>query len=480
MFYNLIGRGNMHTQDKSEYKAFNEKIANKLSEIVGRKNIITDLEGVYAYSFDCAHIPFSKEYPAIVVFPQQTNQVSEILKIANKHKIPVIPRGAGSNHAGGCAPVQGGIILHFSHMNKIIEINNHNLTCRVQPGVVVGDLQKEVKEKGLFFPPDPSNLAVSTIGGGIALSSGGPRAFKYGTFKDYVLDLEVVMADGTIIKTGAQTAKNVTGYNLTQLITGSEGTLGIVTEAVFKLIPAPEYTNVMLVYFDSIESAVDAVSAIINNHLVPSVIDLLDKKTLQTIEDFYPTGLLTDKEAVLLIETDGDRPSVEHQQQKITQICKDSGACHIDCAEDEQHRQKIWTARRASFGACAKLSPNVITEDVVVPRSKIAELSRGILEISRKYDLITMVMGHIGDGNIHPNFALDLRDKMQKENFEKAKTELFKLAVALGGTLSGEHGIGCQKAGYLPIAIDKNSLKLMSEIKKVFDPNYILNPQKMF
>lgn len=469
----------MLTKEKTEYTKFDDKISEQIAQIVGRKNIISDVEGIYAYSFDCAHIPFSKEYSRIVVFPQNTQQVSEILKIANKRRIPVIPRGAGSNHAGGCAPVKGGIILHFSQMNKILEINNQNLTCKVQPGVVVGDLQKEAFNAGLFFPPDPSNLAVSTIGGGIALSSGGPRAFKYGTFKDYVLDLEVVMADGTIIRTGAQTAKNVTGYNLTQLITGSEGTLGIVTEATLKLIPAPEYTNVMLAYFDSIESAVDAVSAIINNHLVPSVVDLLDKKTLQTIEDFYPTGLLTDKEAVLLIETDGDRASVEHQQKKIKELCKEYGSSYIDCAKDEQHRTQIWTSRRSAFGACARLAPNVITEDVVVPRSKIAQLSKGILEISRKYDLITMVMGHIGDGNIHPNFALDLRDKKQKENFEKAKTELFRLAVALGGTLSGEHGIGCQKANYLPIALDKITLKLMIEIKKVFDPNYILNPEKM-
>lgn len=469
----------MHTIEKIEYKKFDNEITNEIEKIVGKKNVISDLEGVYAYSFDCAHVPFSKEYPRIVIFPQNTLQVSEILKLANKYRIPVIPRGAGSNHAGGCAPVKGGIILHFSQMNQIFEINNQDLTCKVQPGVVVGDLQKEAAKMGLFFPPDPSNLAVSTIGGGIALSSGGPRAFKYGTFKDYVLDLEVVMADGTIIRTGAQTAKNVTGLNLTQLITGSEGTLGIVTEATLKLIPAPEQTNVMVAYFDSIETAVDAVSAIINNHLVPSVIDILDKKTIQTIEGFYPTGLNCEKESLLLVEVDGDKASVKHQQEKIIELLNNYGASNIVCAENEEQRAKIWTARRSAFGACARLAPNVITEDVVVPRSKIGQLSKGILKISRKYDLITMVMGHIGDGNIHPNFALDLRDQKQKENFEKAKGELFKLAVELGGTLSGEHGIGCQKANYLPIALDKVTLRLMLEIKKVFDPNYILNPEKM-
>ena len=452
----------MITQTKEITPEYDSKTIASLKQIVGKNNVVSDLEGLYAYSFDCAHIPFSKEYPRVVVFPENTQQVSEILKFANKHRIPVIERGAATNHAGGCNPVKGGIILHFSKMNKILEISNQDLTCKVQPCVVVGDLQNEVSEIGLFFPPDPSNLAVSTVGGGIALSSGGPRAFKYGTFKDYVLDLEAVLADGTIIKTGAQTVKNVTGYNLTQLIVGSEGTLAVITEATLRLIPKPETS-----------------SAIINNHLTPSVVDLIDKKTVQTIEAFYPTGMLCDKEAALLIEIDGDEASVEHQQDKIMTLCLENNAQYIDCAKDEEHKKRIWTSRRSAFGACAQLAPNVITEDVVVPRSKIAELAKGIIEISKKYNLITMIMGHIGDGNIHPNFALDLRDKKQKQNFEKAKAELFKLALSLGGTLSGEHGIGCQKASFLPAALDKTTLNLMIQIKKVFDPNYILNPEKM-
>lgn len=360
----------MITQEKAvikEFAQFDESIIKAVQKIAGKDNVISDIEGLYAYSFDCAHIPFSKEYPRLVVFPQNTQQVSDIVKLANKNRIPIIERGAASNHAGGCSPVRGGIILHFSKMNQILEINNSDLTCKVQPGVVVGDLQKEALKTGLFFPPDPSNLAVSTIGGGIALSSGGPRAFKYGTFKDYVLDMEVVLADGTILRTGAPTVKNVTGYNLTQLIVGSEGTLAVITEATLRLIPAPETTNVLLAYFESIEKAVDAVSAIINNHLTPSVVDLIDKKTVQTIENFYPTGLLCDKEAVLLIEIDGDSASVAHQQEKIIELCRNNGAQNIDCANDEKHRQKIWTARRSAFGACAQLAPNVITEDVVVP-----------------------------------------------------------------------------------------------------------------
>lgn len=458
---------------------FNPAIYNAIKKTVGEKNIISELESVYAYAYDCAHIDYKADKPCMVVFPENTMQVSEILKIANQNDIPVIARGAGSNHAGGCMPLNGGIILHFSKMNKIWDININNLTCKVQPGAVVADIQKAVEACAMFYPPDPSNLAVSTIGGGIALSSGGPRAFKYGTVKDYVLELEVVLADGTVMRTGASTPKNVTGYNLTQLFIGSEGTLGIVTEAVLKLIPKPEYSNVLLAYFGSLDDAVNAVSSIINNHLVPSVVDLLDKKTMQTIEQFLPSGLLCDNEAVLLIEVDGDRSSVERQQSLVIDECMKFNSLHIDCATDEEQKKRIWTSRRSAFGACAKLAPNVVTEDVVVPRSKIYELAKGIDNIAQKYGIITMIMGHIGDGNIHPNFALDLRDEVQKMNFEKAKAELFKLAVSLGGTLSGEHGIGCQKSKYLPMAVSKPALDMMKSIKKLFDPKNILNPDKM-
>lgn len=469
----------MLTEKESSEIKFESKIYDSIKKTVGKNNIISDKEGVYAYAYDCAHIEYKNDYPCIVVFPESTQQVSEIMKIAYDNEIPVIARGAGSNHAGGCMPLKGGIILHFSKMNRIIEVNTNNLTCRVQPGAVVADIQKTVESVGLFYPPDPSNLAVSTIGGGIALSSGGPRAFKYGTVKDYVLELEVVTADGSIMRTGSSTPKNVTGYNLTQLFVGSEGTLGIVTEAVLRLIPNPECSNVLLAYFNRLDEAVNAVSSIINNHLVPAVVDLLDKKTLQTIEQFYPSGLLTDKEAVLLIEVDGDKASVKHQQELIVKECSKYNCAHIDCAADEEHKKRIWTSRRSAFGACAKLAPNVITEDVVVPRSKIFELAMGIEQIAEKYGIITMIMGHIGDGNIHPNFALDLRDDVQKKKFESAKDELFKLALSLGGTLSGEHGIGCQKSKYLNAALSKPAFEMMKSIKKLMDSKNILNPDKM-
>ena len=457
---------------------FDNKTISSLKQIVGSENLITDKEGVYAYTFDCSHTQSAYNKPVMVVFPENTKQVSDIVKFAAENNLPVIPRGAGTNHAGGGMPLRGGIILHFSKMNKILDINPGDLTCRVQPGVVVGDLQKEVEKFGLYYPPDQSNLAVSTVGGGIALSSGGPRTFKYGSVKDYVIDLEIVTADGEILHTGANTAKNVTGLNLTQLIVGSEGTLAIVTEALMRLIPKPEFKNVLLVYYDRLDDAVNSVTAILQHHLLPAVVDIIDRKTINTIEDFMPTGLLCDKEAALLIEIDGDRASVEYQQEKVIALCNENSAAHIVCAKNEEEQERIWTSRRSAFAACAKLAPNVITEDVVVPRSKIYELAKGIERLSEKYGIITLIMGHIGDGNIHPNFALDLRDSDVRIRFEKLKKELFELAVSLGGTLSGEHGIGCQKSQYLNLVLSENTFGLMKKIKTVFDPKNIMNPGK--
>jgi glycolate oxidase len=365
-------------------------------------------------------------------------------------------------------------------MNQVLEIDKNNLLCRVQPGLAVEKLQQEVEEAGLYFPPDPSNMKVSTIGGSIAQSSGGPRCFKYGTTKDYVLGLEVVLADGTIINAGGRTVKNVTGYNLTQLFVGSEGTLGIVTEATLKLIPKPETKKVLLAYFDSIDNAANAVTGIISAKIMPATLELIDKYTIETIEKFYPTGLKTDMEASLVIEVDGLKEAVEVQAGQIEDICKSYNACDIRVSRDQKEADDIWFARRSAFGAVAKLGPNVITEDAVVPRDKIPEMVKEIRRISEKYNITACIMGHAGDGNIHPNFSLDLRNKDEAQRFEKAVDELFDAALRLGGTLSGEHGIGMAKSKYMKTALDNRSIELMKSIKQVFDPKGILNPGKIF
>lgn len=457
-----------------------KNIIEKIKQTVSDKNVLTDLEERYVYALDATNKQNIENLPDVVVFVETTEQVQEIMKLAYKNEIPVIARGAGTNLVGACITKKGGIVLNFSKMNKILEINQENLTARVQAGVVIGDLLAEVSRLGLFYPPDPSNLAVSTIGGSIALSSGGPKTFKYGSTKDYVIDLKIVLADGRIINTGSNTVKNSTGYHLSQLFIGSEGTLGIVVEALLKLIPKPEGSRVILAYFDKISDAAHAVNVILENKLTPATLDLMDKKTLQTVEQFYPAGLLTDKDAALFLEVDGYLSSLDYQQDKITELCKRAGASTIQVAKTEEESQRIWTARRSAFGACAKLKPNVVCEDVVVPREKIVELVEGIQKICAKNNLLVCIMGHIGDGNIHPNIPLDLNNGEDVKNYARAKDEIHQLAVDLSGTLSGEHGIGCEKSRYMTNAIDDVTLEYMKKIKRVFDEKGILNPCKIF
>lgn len=459
---------------------FDKAIIDKIKRIVSSENVLETVEERYVYALDATNRQNIETLPDVVVFVENTRQVQAIVRLAYENEIPVIARGAGTNLVGACITNSGGIVLNFSKMNRILEINEQNLTARVQPGVVVGDLQAEAEKAGLFYPPDPSNLAVSTIGGSIALSSGGPRTFKYGATKDYVLDLKVVLADGRILRTGSNTSKNSTGYHMSQFFTGSEGTLGIIVEAVLKLIPKPESSRVILAYFDEISDAANAVTQILKNKLSPATLDFMDKKTLQTIEQFYPAGLLTDKGAALFLEVDGPLVSLDCQQEKMVRFCKDFGASDICVSENDEQAQKIWTARRSAFGACAQLKPNVVAEDIVVPREKIPEMVEGIRKICEENKLTVSITGHVGDGNIHPNISLDLRDELDIKNYARAKDEIHLLAINLGGTLSGEHGIGCEKAKYMTSVLDEVILEYMKKIKKVFDEKNILNPGKIF
>lgn len=443
-----------------------------LIKISGRQNVLDEKEDLYSYAYGASGKSEHPEIPAAVVLPSTVEEVSKIMKFAYENEIPVSLRCSGTGHESGAAARKDGIVIHFSRMNKILEINKKNLTAKVQAGVILGDFQSEVEGMNLFFPPDPSNLQVSSIGGAISLSSAGARAFKYGAMKDYVLNLKVVLADGRIMITGADTIKNVTGYNLTQLFVGSEGTLGVICEATLRLIPKPAAKKLTLAYFDSIEDAGSAVESVIENLLTPSTLDLIDKNTLQTIEKFCPCGFLTDKEAALFIETDDN--NIEESQKLIVEVCKRSNAVKIVEACTKEEMEKLWTARRSAFGAVAKLKPDVVTEDIVVGRDKICEVIRGIQEIAQKYNITTCIMGHAGDGNIHPNFALDMSDEDEKERFEHAKDELFALAISFGGTLSGEHGIGKNKSKYLPMALDETAFEYNKKIKELFDAKGIL------
>lgn len=456
------------------------KIEEELEKFLPEDSILSSLEECYVYSQDGTNTRKSEKTPDVVIFPETIEEVQQVVKFANIHEIPVTARGAGTNLIGACLPDSGGIVMNFSKMNKIKRINKTDMTAIVQPGVVVGDLQKAVEEIGLFFPPDPSNLRVSTIGGAIAQSAGGPKTFKYGTTKDYVLGLKVVLADGSLMITGSNTIKNATGYPLSQIFIGSEGTLGIVVEATLKLIPKPETSRVMLAYFDSINDATISVNNIIDSKIFPSTIDFMDNNAINTVEKFYPANLATDKTAALIIEIEGSENSVIEDSNKLKEVLLKSKASGITISNTKEEYERIWTARRASFAATAKLRSDVVTDDMIVPRSNLPKLVEGINKICQKYQLQTCVIGHVGDGNVHPQIALNLEDKHEYANYIKAKEEMYKLTIELDGTLSGEHGIGSEKKKYIPMAIDKVALEYMKKIKAVFDPKNILNPDKIF
>lgn len=457
------------------------KLTNELNKVLPRNSVLSGIEERYAYSFDASENQCADSKIAdAVVFVETIKQVQEIVKIANKYKTPIICRGAGTNTVGACVPVDGGIVLNFSKMNKILELNTQNMTIKVQPGVTVAEIQNAAEKVGLFYPPDPSNLKVSTIGGSIAQNSAGARCFKYGSTKNYILDLKVVTSDGEIISTGSNTVKNAVGYDLNSLFTGSEGTLGIVAEATLKLIPKPQETQVLMAYFDDIDNAVECVNRIIDQKIYPSTIDFMDKNALLTVEQFYHTGLLTDKECALLVEIDGDYESVLKSKYNVCQILNIHGAVNIQYSKNESDAENIWRARRSSMSACAKLKPNVTTDDIIVPRNNLSKLVKGIQNICKKHNLTPCLVGHVGDGSIHPQIPVDFSDENEYAHYKQAKTEMYELAIALGGTISGEHGIGLQKKQYISQVVDAGALNYMRQIKKVFDPNNILNPYKIF
>jgi glycolate oxidase len=365
-------------------------------------------------------------------------------------------------------------------MNRILEIDEENLTVTVQPGVITLDMINEVEAKGLFYPPDPSSMKISTIGGNINENSGGLRGLKYGVTRDYVIALEIVLANGDIIRTGGKLAKDVAGYDLTRLFVGSEGTLGIITEATLKLIPMPETKKTMLALYQDIDAAARSVSNIIANKIIPTTLEFLDQPTLQVVEDFAQIGLPTNVQAVLLIEQDGPEQVVERDMQRIAELCMLEQAVSVEVAQSEEHAMALRTARRAALSALARLKPTTILEDATVPRSEIAKMVRSINEIAAKYDVNICTFGHAGDGNLHPTCPTDSRNHDEIERVEKAFAEIFEKAVELGGTITGEHGVGVMKAPYLELKLGEQGIAAMRSIKAAFDPNNIMNPGKVF
>lgn len=450
----------------------------QFEEIVGKENLEESIAARLAYSYDAT--PNYQSLPDAIVSPRNTNEVSKIIKLCNDHKIPVVPRGSGTNLCAGTCPVEGGIVLLLKNMNKILEIDENNLTLTVQPGIITYHLMEEVEKKGLFYPPDPSSMKISTIGGNLNENSGGLRGLKYGVTRDYVLGLEVVLPNGNIIRTGGKLAKDVAGYDLTRLFVGSEGTLGVITEATLKLIPMPESKKTMLALYHDIEACARTVSKIIANKIIPTTLEFLDKSTLEVVEDFTNVGLPTNVEAILLIEQDGVEEIVNRDMEAMRKICLEENAVSVQLAESEKEANELRTARRFALSALARLKPTTILEDATVPRSEIANMVKAIKEIAKEYNVRICTFGHAGDGNLHPTCLTDVRNQEEMERVEKAFEAIFQKAIELGGTITGEHGVGVMKAPYLHLKLGESGIEAMKAIKQAFDPNNIMNPGKVF
>jgi glycolate oxidase len=454
----------------------------QFKQIIGEKYVLVDEESLNHYSHD--ETEDLHYLPEVVLKPQTAEEISEILKICNKARIPVTPRGAGTGLSGGALPYLGGVLLSTERLNKIIEIDERNLQVITEPGVITEVLQQAVREKKLFYPPDPSSRGSCFIGGNIAENSGGPKAVKYGVVKDYVLNIELVLPTGEIIWTGANVLKNATGYNLTQLIVGSEGTLGIVTKIVLKLIPLPSHDLLMLVPFNSAENACAAVSAIFMAGYTPSAMEFMERDALEWVSKFLDTSSVQiddQTQAHLLIEVDGNNPEVLMQDMEgIAAIVQQFESGDILFAEDAQQKAELWKMRRR-VGEAVKSHSIYKEEDTVVPRAELPVLLKGVKDIGKKYGFHSVCYGHAGDGNLHVNIIKgNLTDEEWNGSLKEGIKEIFLLVKSLGGTLSGEHGIGLVQKEYMDIVFDSTQMRLMKEIKKIFDPNNILNAGKIF
>ena len=453
-----------------------QAVKDELRTIVGEGRYFDNEEDLLLYSYDSFTV---QAMPEAALLPVSTDEVSRIIKVAAREKIPVTARGAGTNLAGGSVPVRGGIVLVFTKMNRILEIDKINRVAVVQPGVINMDFQKELAKQGLYYPPDPGSMAVSTMGGNVAENAGGPRAVKYGVTKDYLLGVEVVLATGEIMRTGGKTLKNVSGYNLTQLFCGSEGTLGIITEMTFKLIPLPETKRTLQAAYKSLGDAGKTIARVFEIGILPVALEILDKVCINIIEDYTHLGLPREAEALLLIEVDGPEAAVIAQAERLTALCREMGAHEVATAKTMPEIDEIWRARRSAYGATARLRSTVIAEDCTVPIGNLVTMFQEVARIAAKYNLVIPVVAHAGDGNLHPQIVTDINDQEEMQRVVKAIDEISLRAVELGGTLTGEHGIGIAKRELLPVELGAVATEITKSLKKVFDPFNILNPDKV-
>ena len=454
-----------------------KEVFRKFEKIVGEEYISDSEVARVCHAYDATK---QRSMPDVVIRPYSAQEVSQVVQLANERRIPVYPMGAASGMTGGAVPLYGGISLNMNRINRIIEIDQANMTSTVEPGVIVADFQNEVEKLGLFYPPDPASNTFSTMGGSVAECSGGLRGMKYGVTKDYVIALEVVLPTGEIIHTGSKALKSVTGYDLTKLFIGSEGTLGIFTKIVVKLIPLPEKIETILALFRSITNATDTVSSIISSKIVPRALEFIDEGSIKAVRLYKGSGIIKETKAMLLIEVDGSPETVRRDAVRIMNICEDNKAFGVRKAETEEEVDDLWAVRRSISPALYTISKGKVNQDICVPRSNLTRMLNKISEIGTRYGVKIVNFGHAGDGNIHINILIDPSVPEEMEAAENAVADIFKETVNLGGTLSGEHGVGNTKSKYLSLEIKPRELKLMKDIKTLLDPNGILNPGKIF
>ncbi len=449
-----------------------------LAAIVGESNVLTKTEDLIPYGFDGTAA--LKGGAGVVVFPQNTEQVAACVKLAVAQGAPIVTRGSGTGLSGGSVPSPDAIVLCTVNMDRILEVDSRNLTIRAQPGVITQKIDEAAAAHGLFYPPDPGSMKISTIGGNVAENSGGLRGLKYGVTRDYVMGLEVVMPDGRIVRLGNACVKDVAGYSLKDLFIGSEGTLGIITEVLLKLLPRPAARRTMLASYDRIEDAAETVSAIIAARMIPCTLEFLDRMTIRCVEDYAKIGLPLDCEALLLMETDGHPAAVADEAERMAIIAKAHGAREVVAAKDDAEAVRLATARRSAFSALARVRPTTILEDVTVPRTHLAEMVAFVAAVAAEHRLTVGTFGHMGDGNLHPTFLTDERDADEMHRVHLALDAIVQKTLSVGGTITGEHGVGLAKKPWLKQQLGDDSHELMRQIKQTLDPNRLLNPGKIF
>lgn len=452
-----------------------QELSDRLGKIVGAEYVLSSDMDLELYSYDAS---LERARPDVVVLPNTTAEVSQISALACKEKIPVIGRGSGTNLTGGTIPVKGGIVMHFSRMHRILEIDIPNRTATVEPGVITLDLQNRVAQEGFIYAPDPASQKVSTLGGNFGENSGGPHCLKYGVTTNHILGAEVVLDDGTVTWLGGKAPDNP-GYDLTGLLVGSEGTLGIATKMILKLIRAPEAVKTMLAIYETIEDGANTVSAIIAEGIVPATLEMMDNQVIQAVEASVQAGYPLDAAAVLIIELDGMPDGMERQAEKILEICRRHNVREIKLAKDETERAQLWAGRKGAFGAVARLRPSYMCCDGTVPRTKLPEALARVMAVSKKYAVPIGNVFHAGDGNLHPLIMFDERDADEKGRVLKAGSEILKICADLGGTISGEHGVGIEKLKETCFIFEEQDLEFQRRIKAAFDPGDILNPGKI-